>query len=51
MDINGEKENIFKAIDLYLRELDEDDIIGALEDLVCEYTKSRDISLRWLEMY
>ena len=51
MNIKEEQENIFKAIDSYLRELDEDDIISAIEDLVCEYTKSRDISLKWLEIY
>lgn len=49
--MNEKKEQIFEAIDSYLIDVDNDDIIDAIENLVCDYTKTRDIYLRWIEIY
>lgn len=49
--MDEKKEQVFEALDFYLVDVDNNDIIGAIEDLVCDYTKTRDINVRWIEMY
>lgn len=49
--MNEEKEQVFEALDFYLVDVDNNDIIGAIEDLVYDYIKTRDISVRYIEMY
>ena len=51
MNINEERENIFKALDFYLRDTADIDKLGVIEDLVYAYTGSRDIRVKWIEIY
>lgn len=51
MKTNDEKEQVFRVIDSYLRDVIDIDKIGVIEDLVYDYTESRNINVRWIEMY
>ena len=51
MKTNDEKEQVFRVIDSYLRDVIDIDKLGVIEDLVYDYTESRNINVRWIEMY